>query len=210
MKITRLTVGPLETNCYLAADEATGQAAIIDPGGDSDLILQTCRNHKLVPLFIVNTHAHADHIGANPDLKRAFPDAKLCIGRADAPLLTDSVRNLSIMLGRASRMPHADLLLDEGATLSVGSCRLRVIETPGHTRGAICLIADAEEPPVAFVGDLIFAGGVGRVDLPGGDWDALLASIRGKIFTLPDRTVLFPGHGPSSTVGEEKRSNPLS
>jgi len=209
MKTINLAVGPLECNCYLVADAQSGQGAVIDPGGDADLIADTCERERLTPLYIINTHAHADHIAANAEMKRRFPDAKLCIGRDDGPLLADSVRNLSVMLGHTRKMPKPDLLLEEGQTIEFGSCRLRVMVTPGHTAGAICLAADAEKPPVVFCGDLIFAGGVGRTDLPGGDWDTLLRSLREKILPLPEETVLLPGHGPSTTVGEEKATNPF-
>jgi len=209
MRIVCLSVGPLACNCYLAADEQSGLAAVIDPGDEAGLIAATCEQEGVTPALIINTHAHADHIGGDAELKRLYPDARLCIGAGDAALLRDSVRNLSVMLGRTGRMPEPDLLLEDGQSVEFGSCVLRTLETPGHTTGAICLVADQEQPPVVFCGDLIFAGGVGRTDLPGGDWDALLCSIREKIFALPDETTLLPGHGPDTTVGEEKRSNPF-
>jgi len=210
MRIVTLIVGALETNCYLAVDEQSGLAAVIDPGAEAALICRTCERERLTPVFILNTHAHADHIGANAEVKRRYPDARLGIGRGDAPLLANPVRNLSVMLGGTGRMPKPDLLLDEGQTLTLGACTLRVLETPGHTQGAVCLVADAERPPVVFCGDLIFQDGVGRTDLPGGDPDELARSIREKIFALPDETVLLPGHGPSTSVGDQKASNPLA
>jgi len=206
MKISCLMVGPLEANCYLLADEAGEAAVIVDPGGDADLIVEHCENEGLEPVAIVCTHAHADHIAGVPALKERYPEAALCIGEADAETLADPVRNLTAMLGESARMPSADRRLAEGDAVEFGACRLRVLHTPGHTQGGICLAAEGQQPPVVLCGDLVFAAGVGRTDLPGGDWDALRRSIREKIFALPDDTVLLPGHGPATTVGGEKQS----
>ena len=205
MKITCFTVGPLECNCYIVADEAARECAVIDPGGDADLIIRQCESASLTPRFIINTHAHADHIGANAELKERFPDAKLCIGRADAAQLADPVRNLCAMIGLSGKMPAPDVLLEEGSTIEFGSCLLTVIETPGHTPGSVSLIAEDEGRAAVFCGDLIFAGGVGRTDFPGGSFSTLRRSIQEKILKLPEETLLLPGHGESTTVGREKR-----
>jgi len=208
MLIHRLTVGPLECNCYLVADEASRNAAIIDPGGEAERILRECERRDLRPLYVVVTHAHADHIGAVPELKRRLPAVPLCIGRGDARLLADGVRNLSVMVGLCDPMPEPHVLLAEGDRLELGQSALRVLETPGHTPGGICLHAQEEAPPVVFCGDLVFRGGVGRTDLPGGDPQALRRSIEQKILALPDETRLLPGHGEPTTVGQEKRAGP--
>ena len=205
MKVRTLKVGPLECNCYVVSDEETGGAAIIDPGGDAERIIGACEEDSLEPQFIVNTHAHADHVGANPGLKERYPDARLCVGEKDRELLNDSVRNLTAMLGISLEMPEPDRLLSEGDVLDFGSVRLRVLHTPGHTPGAISLVSD-EEPKRVFCGDLIFRGGVGRTDLPGGDWETLRSSIKEKIMIMPDDKVLLPGHESTTTVGEERRT----
>ena len=202
MNITCLTVGLLETNCYLVRDAATGEGALIDPGAEAPRIVEACAQESLEPGLIVNTHGHADHVGADAELKRRYPSARLCIGRGEAELLGEPVRNLSAMLGLEGAGVEPDALLDEGQELRFGQCVLRVMQTPGHTPGSICLLAPDERPQVVFCGDLIFQGGVGRVDLPGGDAAALRRSIEHRILKLPGETVLLPGHGPPTTVQE--------
>jgi glyoxylase-like metal-dependent hydrolase (beta-lactamase superfamily II) len=209
MQITQMVVGPLGSNAYLLRDDEAPDGAVVDPGGDGDQIAARCRAEGLEPRLIIDTHGHMDHIQANEQLKAAFPQAQLCIGEGDAPMLTNGVKNLSILMGTSFRSPEADLLLADGQVLEFGGCRLEVLETPGHTPGSICLLAAGESPSQVFCGDLVFAGGVGRVDFPGGNMNDLLSSIRSRILTLPDETVLWPGHGPSTTVGRERRQNPF-
>ena len=209
MNTVRLIVGPIECNCYLVQDEVSGAGLVIDPGGDAEKILAACERERLKPLYIVNTHGHGDHIGADGELKRAHPSARLCIGWRDEKMLSKPVKNLSPMLGMIVRAPRAEVLLRAGDRLELGSCVLRVLETPGHTPGSVCLLAERERPMVLFCGDLVFQGGVGRTDLPGGDSLALRQSIEHNILNLPDDTVLLPGHGAATTVGEEKQSGIL-
>ena len=203
MRVETLKVGPLQCNCYVVYPDDGAEAAIIDPGGDASRIIQFCEGNSLSPQFIINTHAHADHVGGNPKLKERYPDAELCIGEGDRELLADSVRNLTSMLGISLDMPEPDCLLSEDDVVEFGSVSLRVLHTPGHTPGAISLVADTE-PKQVFCGDLIFQGSVGRTDLPGGDWETLRSSIREKIMTLPDDTIIYPGHEGMTTVGQEK------
>jgi glyoxylase-like metal-dependent hydrolase (beta-lactamase superfamily II) len=210
VKVVRLEVGPLACNAYLLVDEAAGAGAVIDPGAEGGRIVRECKANGLTPMFIVNTHAHVDHIGANAAVKEAFPKAQLCVGRRDADRLTDPAGNLAAALAEAAGCgPPADLLLEDGGTLQFGACTLRVLETPGHTPGSVCLLAEREAPPQLFCGDLLFRMGVGRTDLPGGDWTDLVQSIRDKVLSLPDDAVLWPGHGPATSVGRERRGNPF-
>ncbi len=203
-----MEVGALASNAYLVSDDGSPAGVVIDPGDEGDRIVGRCRKEGIQPAFIVDTHCHADHVGANAELKRAFPDAALCISAKDADGLARPTHNLAFLLGTALKGPAPDRLLAEGDVLQFGESALVVRETPGHTPGGICLLAESEGPPQMFCGDLIFRGGVGRVDFPGGDPDDLLASIRDKVFDLPDDTVLWCGHGPPSTVGFERRNNP--
>ncbi len=209
MQIERLVVGPLQTNAYLLKDEKSGAGAVVDPGGDADRIVRWCRDAEMTPVLVVNTHAHVDHVGANAALMRAFPDADLCIGEGDAERLRNPAENLAAAFGSDLESPEPDRLLREGDELAFGGTKLRVIETPGHTPGAISLLAEDESPPRLFCGDLIFRRGVGRTDLPGGDTEALVRSIREKVFTLPEETVIHSGHGEDTTVDEERESNPF-
>lgn len=206
MRITCLEVGPLGTNCYVVQDEATGEGLVIDPGGSADEVIGACREMGMSPSCIVNTHAHADHVGANAALKDEFPQAMFCIGAGEQELMGKSIGALGLLAGMSARPPEPDMLLEDGQELRVGECALRVIKTPGHTPCSICLAAEGEDPIVVFCGDLIFQSGVGRTDLPGGNTGALRDSIEKKIFSLPEQTVLLPGHGPATTVGAEKNA----
>ena len=208
--IVQLEVGPLGSNAYLLKDEAGGGGgAVIDPGAEGERIVERCRREGLTPAYVIDTHGHVDHTGANGPLKAAFPEARLCVGAADAPMLADPVASLAALLGAAADGPAPDLLLEDGQMLELGSVALEVLATPGHTPGSICLLARDEGPAQLFCGDLVFRDGVGRTDLPGGSRQQLEASIRRRVLTLPDETVLWPGHGEATTVGRERRSNPF-
>ena len=209
MLIVRLEVGPLGANAYLVRDARTGEGVIIDPGAEADRILESCRREDLTPLYIINTHGHYDHIAANGPLKEAFPQAQLCIGADDAPMLTDARASLAVLLGRTECGPPADVLLQDGQTLSFGASVLEVLATPGHTPGGVSLHCDRAGEPQLFCGDLVFRDGIGRTDFPGGDPRRIMASIRERVLPLPDRTVLWPGHGGPTTVGRERKHNPL-
>lgn len=209
MKITRLVVGPLATNCYVLQDEPTGQTAVIDPGGDPQKIVACLQKSRSEPLYIINTHGHFDHVGGNRALKEQYPEAKLCIGEGDAPALAEDDPGRAVSFAQAVDSPEADVLLGEGDQLRVGQVTLDVLETPGHSPGGISLAAHDDSGTTLFCGDLVFAGGVGRTDLPGGDQAVLARSISRKILTFPDETVLRPGHGPETTVGREKSGNPF-
>jgi hydroxyacylglutathione hydrolase len=187
-EIARLVVGPLATNCYVAA--AAKEAVVIDPGGQVRTVLDATEGLEILAVLI--THGHSDHVGGADGLL-AETGAPFFAPAADAPLIAKHV----------SAEPAR--LLRDGDRLEFGPLSLEVIATPGHTPGSCCYYT----PGVLFSGDTLFAGGVGRTDLPGGSADALSAAIRERIFTLPAETVVYPGHGELTTVGREKESNPF-
>jgi hydroxyacylglutathione hydrolase len=203
MLIERLVVGMLQSNCYLVASEDTKEGIVIDPGGDGPLILDRVRELGLTIKYIVNTHGHIDHIAANRQVKEGT-GAQLAIHKDDAEWLTADQGAYARMLGVSSPGPAADVLLEEGDEIPFGNERLEVIHTPGHSLGGISLVGDG----VVFCGDTLFAMGVGRVDLPGGSWETLMNSIKTRLFTMPDDTVAYTGHGPETTIGREKQFNP--
>ena len=203
MLVERLVVGMLQSNCYLVACEDTKEAIIIDPGGDAPLILDRVKELGLTVKYIVNTHGHIDHIAANRPVKEGT-GAQLAIHRDDAEWLVTDQGAYARMLGVSSPGPAADILLEEGDEIAFGSERLEVIHTPGHSLGGISLVGDR----VVFCGDTLFAMGVGRVDLPGGSWETLMNSIKTRLFTMPDDTVAYTGHGPETTIGRERQFNP--
>ena len=205
MIIEKLVVGELQANCYIIADEKTRRALVIDPGEEAEKILGVITQNELKVIYIVNTHAHIDHIGAN-DIIRENTGASLLIHSADAYLLKDMEMNLSTIMNeeRGPLLPPTRVL-EDGDEIKVDQICLQVLHTPGHTPGSICLYVKDR----VFAGDTIFAGGVGRVDLPGGNFTDLQNSIREKLLTLPKEVIVHPGHGPDTTIGKEKKSNPF-
>jgi hydroxyacylglutathione hydrolase len=203
MLIERLVVGMLQSNCYLVACEDTKEAIVIDPGGDAPLILNRVRELGLTIKYIVNTHGHIDHIAANRPVKEGT-GAQLAVHQDDAEWLVTDQGAYARMLGVSSPGPAADVLLEEGDEIAFGNERLQVIHTPGHSLGGISLVGDG----VVFCGDTLFSMGVGRVDLPGGSWETLMNTIKTRLFTMPDDTVAYTGHGPETTIGREKQFNP--
>jgi hydroxyacylglutathione hydrolase len=212
MRVETLTVGPLETNCYLVICQETLQAMVVDPGAESGRIAGVLRAHMLDLKWIVCTHGHGDHVGANTELKRAFPKATLATHELDAPMLPSVAKNLSFLANLRITSCPPDAMLKDGESIEFGKLRFVVIHTPGHTAGGICLYRASTTPrekPVLFSGDTLFAGSVGRCDLPGGSEPALLRSIRERFLALPDDCVVWPGHGPATTIGSEKAENPF-
>ncbi|HVP89655.1 MAG TPA: MBL fold metallo-hydrolase [Terriglobales bacterium] len=199
-----VVVGALDTNCYLFYGPGSPACAIIDPGAEPGKIFAAVAALELKPALILNTHGHVDHIGANRDMKEKY-GVPLYLHSADASMLkvTEHVE-LSLLLG-ARDSPAPDRLLVDGDEIAVGGETLRVIHTPGHTPGSVGFLAAG----VVFSGDTLFCGGVGRTDLEGGSWKDLDKSIRERLFVLPAETIVLPGHGPWTTVGEEKLSNPF-
>ena len=204
MQIVRMEVGALGTNCYIVWCDQTRKAAVIDPGGDAAAILSKLRDEQLTLEYIINTHGHADHIGAVAKVKQAT-GAPVLIHLADAGMLTSSVQNLSTYMGPGITCEPADRTVKEGEVIRFGSIALTVLETPGHTPGGICLVGDN----VAFSGDTLFAESIGRTDFPGGSYSQLITNIQQKLMTLPDNYTVYPGHGPETTIGWERKMNPF-
>jgi len=204
MLLMRLVVGPLQVNCFILADEKTREAVVIDPGDDAQDILLIIKEKGLKVLYIVNTHGHFDHIGANKAIKEAT-GAEILIHEGDSAVLA-SAPSQSAMFGMKSvSSPSADRFVKHGDVIRAGEVSLKVLHTPGHSPGGICLL----EEGIVFTGDALFAGSIGRTDFPGGDLATLLRSIKTNLLTLPDDTKVFSGHGPASTIGDERRENPF-
>jgi hydroxyacylglutathione hydrolase len=199
-----LTVGALETNCYILGDEKTKQAVVIDPGGDFEIIEDHLKKLELKVQYIILTHGHVDHIGALGELKKAT-GAEILIHSKDSAMLYDPNQNLSIFSGDKITPIKADKLLEEGDIIHCGGIRLEVLHTPGHTPGGISLLTDK----MVFTGDSLFCGSIGRTDFPGSSFQKLIQSIKDKLLSKDDDFIIYPGHGPSSTIGEERKNNPF-
>lgn len=203
METETLIVGNLSTNCHLAWCRDSKEALIIDPGNDAGTILKAIQSLNLKVKYIVNTHGHLDHIGANGELHSAL-NCPIAIGNLDQGMLTDERENLSYHVGQPVISPAAEILLQQGDKLEFGQCTLVVLATPGHTQGGISLYGHG----ILFAGDTLFRRSIGRSDLPGGNQHQLLASIKSKLLTLPDATRVLSGHGAETTIGEERVHNP--
>lgn len=207
MRIDTLVLGEFQANCYVVrTDDQAKACLVIDPGLDAEGLIEFLAGRGLEPASVVLTHGHVDHIAGVSALRKAYPSLRLYVHAEDAPMLADTRANLSAWFGSPCKVSPADRLVRDADTIKEAGLRLRVIHTPGHTPGGICLyIPDAE---VVFTGDCLFAGSVGRTDFPGSDPEALIASIRTRLLTLPSQTRAYPGHGPVTTLGQEKLTNP--
>ena len=204
MIVRTLPVGMIQTNCYVVGCEETHKAVVIDPGGDADVIVGVVESNDLDVLYVLNTHCHFDHIGANSQVLAAT-GAKLALHPAEIPAL-QSGGGAALFGIPLVKSPDPDVHLRDGQSLTVGSLCFEVLLTPGHSPGGVSFYV-AEERAV-FVGDTLFSGGVGRTDLPGGNPAELMVSIQNVLFVLPSSTVVYPGHGPATTIDREKRTNP--
>ncbi|NUQ62419.1 MAG: MBL fold metallo-hydrolase [Pirellulales bacterium] len=200
---------PFEENTYIAHLEGRNDCLVVDPGLEPDRILDHLRQRGLEPAAILITHGHSDHIAGSGAIKAQWPACPIVIGVGDAPKLTDPTLNLSAAFGLALTTPPADVTVVDGQTWSAAGLELEVRAVPGHSAGHVIYLWRERKPMIAFVGDVIFAGSIGRTDFPDGDFDALAKGIRQKIFSLPDDTRLYSGHGPVTTVGNERRHNPF-
>lgn len=203
MEYKTLPVGSMGTNCYLAWCPDTKEALVIDPGFEPQKILREIESLGLKVKYIINTHGHMDHIGGNQELHLALK-APIAISGEDAGMLTDPSLNLSGMVGNPISSPAPQHLLAEGDSIDFGDCSLQVLATPGHTPGGISLYGHG----VLFSGDTLFKLSIGRGDLPGGNHNQLIASIKTKLLPLPGETKVLPGHGPDSSLAQEAVSNP--
>jgi glyoxylase-like metal-dependent hydrolase (beta-lactamase superfamily II) len=204
MMLEILTVGELATNCYILGDEKTKQGVVIDPGGDFEIIEARLKELNLKVKYIILTHGHIDHIGALSQLKKATK-AEILIHSKDSAMLYDPKQNLSVFSENKIIATKADKLLVEGDIIQCEGINFEVLHTPGHTPGGISLLTDK----MIFTGDALFCGSVGRADFPGSSYQELINSIKDKLLSKDDDFAIYPGHGPSSTIGEERRNNPF-
>jgi hydroxyacylglutathione hydrolase len=199
-----MPVGPIMANCYIVGCKETLEAVVIDPGDDADMILMKLNELKLKVKYIINTHGHFDHVGANRKLKEAT-GAELLIHALDAPMLGSLAQAAASFGLQSENSPSPDKTIDDGDIITFGKISFKVIHTPGHSPGGISLYTNG----YLFVGDTLFQGSIGRTDLPGGNFNTLKSSIQNKLFPLDDNIRVFTGHGPETSIGKEKRYNPF-
>jgi glyoxylase-like metal-dependent hydrolase (beta-lactamase superfamily II) len=204
MIIKNLTVGPLQANCFIIGDNTTGRGAVIDPGDEPDLIMEVIKDNRLKIDYIICTHGHFDHVGAVSDIKNET-GAKIIIHK-DETEIYKAARDMAAFWGHdVGSLPEPDILVKDEDNISIGTLSFTVLHTPGHSPGGICLYGEG----IVLTGDTLFAGSVGRTDFYGGDMSKLKESFN-KLMSLPEETRVLPGHGPHSTIGEEKRENPFA
>jgi hydroxyacylglutathione hydrolase len=207
LQIETIVSMPFYENTYIVWKDSNA-CLVIDPGMEPELITDFLEERGLKPVAILNTHGHADHIAGNGAMKDRFPDAPLIIGVNDAPLLSDPYLNVSQQYGLPITSPPANQLVREGDVLLFAGLTLNIYDVPGHSPGHVAFYLKDEN--VIFSGDVLMQGGFGRVDFPGGSFAQLASSIKDKLFKLPPETVVYSGHGPETTIGEEMRTNPIN
>lgn len=203
MFLKRLPLGSMQTNCYILADEDTKECAIFDPSAEPDRIMSVVEENGFDVKYIILTHVHADHVMALDKVKR-LTDADIVAHRCDAEMLNDNGYTLSNLFFTSAPQSKANVVAEDGDTLTIGNLKLRFIHTPGHTLGGMCILCG----DTLISGDTLFAGSVGRTDFPGGDHKKLIDSIKDKLMVLDDDINVYPGHGPSTTIGYERENNP--
>ncbi len=201
--------GPIQANCTLLGDEASGRVVIVDPGDEAELIADKVRASGLEPEAILHTHGHMDHAGGTAELAVIFPDVPVGLHRDDLPLYRNLGRQGAMFGLTVEEPPEPGLWLEHGQRIPVGGLELEVRHTPGHSPGSVSLVVHGGSEPLVIVGDVLFAGSIGRTDLWGGDFELLARSIREQLYTLPDETTVITGHGPATTIGHERRTNPF-
>ena len=208
VEILTIESQPFAENSYLVWQVGRTDALVIDPGFEPELILDELSQRGLSLAAIVCTHGHCDHIAGNAAVKQAYPATPIIIGAGDVDMLVDPMRNLSILSGEEVVSPPADRVVREGEKLSFAGINLDVFDVPGHSPGHVVYVLRDEKPLMVLGGDVLFRGSVGRTDFPGGSFETLRANIERVLWPLPDDTVVYPGHGPVTTTGHEKRTNP--
>ena len=205
MLFETIVVGPLGVNCFILGDKQSKEGVVVDPGADCEMILDSVARFGIKVTYVINTHGHFDHVGCNRQLKERT-GAELLIHQGDQALLSMASRSAQKYGLTVEDSPVPSRHLTDGMTIEFGRRRIEVLHTPGHTQGGCCLYLANEK--LLITGDTLFAESVGRTDLPGGDHEQLISSIKAKLMPLPDETIVWPGHGPSSTIGTERRRNP--
>ena len=211
MPTLKIITGELEENCYIAWLDGAREAVVFDPGWDAENISAELASRKLIVGAFLLTHCHGDHIGALADLKKEFPLAPIWVPEDEAEWLTRPTLNLSYFYGFPITAPRAEKIIRDGDTIEAAGLSFKAIHVPGHSPGGTAFYLERpDEKPALYCGDILFKSGIGRTDLPGGAGeDVLVAGIREKLFVLPGHTIVYPGHGETTTIGDEQRSNPF-
>ncbi len=209
IQIHTIESAPFAENSYVVWREGSTEAFVVDPGFEPDAILEFLTDRGLTLAAVINTHGHVDHIAGNAEVKRAFPAAPVIIGPGDAPMLADAAMNLSLPFGMPVTSPPADRLVKEGDQLTVAGIELEVYDLPGHSPGHVVYVIRETRPIIVIGGDVLFRGSIGRTDFRDGSFEQLKSGIERVLWPLPPETVIYPGHGPVTTVGHERRTNPF-